>query len=182
MLKLAPTRHQVAIHGRVTDSQTGRSIQGAEVTINGPAKATRQAAADGHFHVLDLPAGEYTLTASLPGAGSRYGTAQSQAAIAWNGNGIQAPVVVNLALPPTTVKGHILTPAPENPAPVVLAEVRVKGSGERAFTDGEGRYLLAGIEIGRRTLLVTARGHAPPEPATVQLENAGDEKIVNFTL
>ncbi len=96
--------HHVAIAGRVSDRQTGKPVPGARVTITGPADFTARlalqaqqhgdrwermaerpdrtrAAADGHFHFIDLPAGSYALTAALPAAGSRYGEVAIEVAV-----------------------------------------------------------------------------------------------------
>ena len=93
---LETVRHQVAIAGRVTDGQTAHWL-GAALSDHGRARRVHDlaehactpvragvgepdrayqalTAIDGHFHFLDLPDGQYTLTASLPGYGSRYGT------------------------------------------------------------------------------------------------------------
>ena len=104
-LQVEATRHQVAIYGQVTDKQTGRAIEGSRVTITAaPAVYTRwrdlrllanpserpdvtRTAADGHFHYLDLPDGQYTLVASLPAAGSRYGTVRAEVTITRDAEG-----------------------------------------------------------------------------------------------
>ena len=125
---------------------------------------------DGHFHFLDLPDGQYTLEASLPGSGTRFGTAQAQATVE-RAQGKIAMAAADIALPPTTLKGRI-TSQNQN-KPVFMAQVRVKGSGESAFTDSNGCYLLAGLEAGNRTLLVSATGYQPLAPQTVQLSAAG---------
>jgi hypothetical protein len=88
-------------------------------------------------------------------------------------------VTANLALPPTTVKGQI---ADQDTAdPVFMAEVRVQGSGERAFSNAQGDYLLTGLETGIRTVQVTAQGYQGTSQA-VTLEQAGTEQPVHFAL
>ncbi|MBW2121691.1 MAG: hypothetical protein JRH07_07580, partial [Deltaproteobacteria bacterium] len=93
-------RHVVAIAGRVIDGQTGRAVRGGQVVIShGPetfmawlaARAKERGSpwasmaerpdrtrteADDHIQFMDLPEGDYTLAASLPGALGRYGTAR----------------------------------------------------------------------------------------------------------
>jgi hypothetical protein len=139
-------------------------------------------AADGIFYFLDLPDGAYTLTASLSGSGSRYGAAQVTTAVS-SPNGAIDLATADMALPPTTLRGQITGPSLDDGAsePVFMAEVRVKGSGERAFSDSDGQYLLAGLEVGERTISVSARGYATTEK-TVQLDQAGTEQFLNFTL
>lgn len=172
------TRHRIALFGRVTDAQAGKPLPGArvEITQGPPELAARlallarqaegrweslaerpdrtQAALDGHFHFLDLPAGSYTLTASLPATGSRYGTVTGQAALTAGPQGTSR-AAVDLALPATTVQGHVTNP---QGAPLALAQVGLRGGAERALTDAQGGYRLSGLETGQRTLVVSARG------------------------
>lgn len=195
-------RHQVAIVGRVTDARTARAIGGAQVRITAaPAAftewlATRakqygtqwagmverpdqtRTSADGHFHFLDLPDGQYTLTASLPGSGSRYGTAQAQVTVSRDPQGNITMAAADIALPPTTLKGRV---SRADASPVVLAEVRVKGSGERALSDGQGQYLLTGVETGNRTVLVSAQGFQPAS-RTALLSDAGSVKTADVVM
>ena len=198
-------RHAVAIAGRVTDAQTGRAIGRAQVSItDGPlafnewlANYAKQygdkweimmerpdqirTAADGHFHFMDLPDGQYTLRASLPGSGTRYGTTQQVATVSRNAQGNITMAIADIALPSTTLKGRV---AKQNNDPVVMAGVRVKRSGERAFSDGEGRYLLTALEASEeqeRTLLVSAQGYQQVSQ-NVLLDHAGVEKTLDFVL
>ena len=180
-LKLELPRRQVAIAGRVTDAQTEKAIARARVEItDGPpvfeerlALKARQhgnrwtvmaerpdrihTAADGHFHFLDLPDGDYTLVASLPASGTRYGTAQTTVTLSSEMIDEQRDITMataDIALPPPSLKGKITEQGSDNP--VVMAEVRVQGSGERTFTDGQGEYLLTGLEVG------SAPSRSPP--------------------
>ena len=195
-------RHAVAIAGRVTDAQTGRAIGRARVSItDGPlafnewlANYAKQygdrwetmmerpdqirTAADGHFHFMDLPDGQYTLRASLPGSGTRYGTTQKAVTVSRDAQGSITIAVADVALPPTTLKGRI---AKQNNDPVVMAEVRVKGSGERVFSDGEAQYLLAGLETGERTVTVSAQGYQRASQ-TSDISQPGTVQTLNFAL
>ncbi len=196
-------RHQVAITGSVTDAQTGKAIDKAQIEItDGPSEfldfvAARskqygtqwesmverldrtRTAADGHFHFMDLPDGEYTLTASLPGSGSRYGTAENSATVTRDADGNINRTAVEIPLPPTALKGRITEQGTTDP--VVMAEVRLKGSGERTFSNSEGRYLLAGLETGERTVLVSAQGYQPTSQAAL-FNQAGTEQTLHFVL
>jgi Carboxypeptidase regulatory-like domain len=140
--------------------------------------ARSRTAADGHYHFLDLANGTYTLQAALPAAGSRYGTAQAPATVTRDGTGKIKLVAADLALPPTTLKGQVTG---QGAGALVMAEVRVLGSGERAFTDAQGRYVLSGIETGDRKIAVAARGFQQITP-TVTLGPAGAEVTRDFTL
>jgi hypothetical protein len=180
MFKIEATRHQVAIAGSVTDAKTGRAIAGAVVILKSAAQvviACEATGADGHFHFLDLADGQYALAATLEAAGTRYGKATKMATVARDGGRIKL-ATADMVLPPTTVKGAITG---SGAAPVSLAEVRVQGSGERTFSDTDGHYLLTGLEVGSRILLVSARGYDPARAAAV-LAEAGAEYVVDVTL
>lgn len=155
---------------------------------------------DGIFYFLDLPDGKYELSACIadldklfrnlpegkkklrapvPGYGTRFGVAQETATVAHDGQGNQRVAFVNLMLPSTAVKGKVTGPG--HKAGVVLAEVRVKGSGERTFTDAQGQYTVAGIEPGKRVLQVSAQGYrAESQPVT--LGAPGTSQTLNFSL
>ena len=198
-------RHAVAVSGRVSNSQTGKAVGGAAVAISeAPAEFTAwletrakqfgarwqgmlerpdrtRTAGDGHFHFMDLPDGDYTLVVSLPGSGSRYGLAEEAFTVTRGGAGNIIMATVNIQLPPTTLKGTITTVTAEGPVPVVLAEVSVAGSGEKTFSDEQGRYLLSGLENGLRTVLISANGYQPVSQA-VGFVAAGVEEIVDLVL
>jgi hypothetical protein len=195
-------RHQVAIAGSVRDGKTGKPIAGARVEMTvmpvqlerwlvlharchgaaWPAMSERldrtRTAADGHFHFVDLPDGDYTLTASLPAAGSRYGAAGLSLEVTRDSNGNLIPVTADMVLPPTTLSGTI-TAGNEND-PVVMAEVQIQGSGERTFSNSDGSYVLSGLEQGERSLVVSARDYATATQQVVL--SAGDEVITNLIL
>lgn len=195
-------RHRAVISGRVTDAGTGKPLPGArvEITAGPPAFTGRlallakqhgdrwetmaerpdrtRAAADGFFRYLDLPAGQYTLSASLPGAGSRYGTVSAQVTLTVDGQGNISLETANLALPATTVKGRVSDPSD---TAVQMAEVRVQGSGERTWSDADGNYVLSGVEAGSRKLTIAARGFQS-KSETVALGQPGAVAIRDVTL
>ena len=195
-------RHLVAIAGRVIDAQTGKPIGGARVKITaGPSAFTSwlatgakqhgtrwdvmeerpdqtRSAGDGHFHFMDLPDGAYTLTATHPESGSRFGEAGGATTVSRDAEGHISPGTVEIHLPATTVKGLITG---QDDAPVVMAEVRMMGSGERVFTDGQGRYLLTRLEAGARRVEVTAGGYQKAS-RTAGLIEAGAVLILDVSL
>jgi len=195
-------RHRAAIAGRVKDAQTGQPLPGAriEITAGPPAFTGRlvllaqqhgsrwetmaerpdrtRAAADGFFRFLDLPAGQYTLTGSLPGSGTRYGTATAQVTLTADGQGNVSLGTVDLTLPVTTIQGRVSDAAD---AAIRLAEVRVEGSGERAWSDAQGKYVLSGVEVGARKLTVSARGFET-KSETVTLGQPGNVVTRDVTL
>ncbi|WP_198525149.1 MSCRAMM family protein [Kamptonema formosum] len=185
---LQPVRRQVAIYGKVSDAQTGLPIQGALVEMEKIPETFKKwlalrsiqygsdwdkmterpdrirTAADGYFHFLDLPDGEYTLKASLPGAGTRYGTAQVTVTVRREEGGKIARNSADMALPPTAIKGHI---AAGDKSAVFMAKIQIEGSAEPAFSDSKGNYLLSGLEAGKQgakrtvNLRVSASGCQP---------------------
>lgn len=203
--KVTLVAHQVAIAGQVTDARTGKTIAGALVELTAaPAAFTRWLAlqkkqygtqwqamierldrtptrADGFFHFRDLPVGTYTLKASLPDQGTRYGTAQAAVTVALDASSKPIPVTTALTLVPTTLTGTISVQAGNETLPVFMAQVQVKGSGESTFSDRQGNYWLTGLEIGNRTVQVVFKGYQA-NPATVALGPAGVEQSLSFTL
>jgi hypothetical protein len=197
------TRHRVAIAGRVLDAATGKPVAAAAVSITTMPEAFERKLAlaslahgnrwdalkqrpdrtstrdDGLFYFLDLPDGAYGLTASLPGQGNRYGTAQEPATVARDKQGDTRIAFVNLTLQATGVTGKIT--AAGQKSGVMLAEVRVRGSGERTFSDVQGQYLLAGVEPGKRTILVSAQGYKA-KSQSISIPSPGALPTVNFTL
>ncbi len=179
MATLEHIRHQVAIAGRVADAQTGASLAGALVTLaNAPSQPPTLTAPDGRFHFLDLPDGTYTVAASLPGSGTRYGAAQATVTVARDAQGNIKLAAADIALPSTTVKGQITG---QGNAPVMMAQVRVKGSGETSFSDAQGNYVLTAVEAGNRTIVVTAQGYQAATQ-TVQITQPGSVQTLNAAL
>ena len=193
-------RHRVAIAGRVLDGATGKPVAGAVVSMTAMPSAFQERLAtgfstrddgdrvrldgtctrrDGLFYFLDLPDGKYTLGAAMPTMSSRYGAAQASSHVSRDGQGSLKTSFVTLTLLRTVVKGKIVGSAHKNG--VAMAEVRVKGSGEHTYSDAQGQYAVAGIEAGKRVLLVSAQGY---QRATqnVTLAEPGIAKTVDFSL
>ncbi|HBE16263.1 MAG TPA: hypothetical protein DEG17_25055 [Cyanobacteria bacterium UBA11149] len=201
-LKLEAKVHQVAIAGQVRDGETSGPIHQARVKIvdmpdslktklalkakqygvnweNLPQRLDQTySAVDGFFHFIDLPEGEYKLAVSLPGSGTRYGEAETTVNISSDGDKIKL-AAADISLPPTAIKGKVINN--DNTA-VVMAKIQVVGSGEYTFSNGEGQYLLIGLETSsqKRTVQVSARGYRLSSQH-VQL-NRGETKIIDFQL
>jgi hypothetical protein len=196
-------RHRVAIAGRVLEAGTDKAVADAVVSMTTMPSAFAKKLAiaslaygsrwdalpdrpdrtrsrrDGLFYFLDLPDGAYELTASVPGFGARYGTVSQSAAVSRDKQGNTKIVYVTLALQPTTVSGKVTGTGQK--AGVFMAEVRVKGSGERTYSGAQGQYILAGIEPGVRTIEVSAQGYkAKSQPVTIP--SPGAVHSVNFNL
>ena len=199
-------RHQAAIAGRVTNSQTGEQIGNALVEIiDGPAEfndwltlkkirygerwayiserpGQTRTSANGHFHFLNLPSGEYTLRASIASLGKRYAIASTTTTVVRDTNGKVTLGNADMELVPTTIKGHITGPDGQGETKdILMAEVRIKRSGERAFSNEQGRYLLTAIEPGIREIAVSARGYETVTQS-VALNEPGAEAEVNVAL
>jgi hypothetical protein len=206
--KLTEVRRQVAIAGRVIDGDTRKPLAGALVNLVGelpPAMrrllATKErqygarwndmterpdralTAADGLFYFMDLPDGNYTIAVSLAGAGKRYGSGQGSAVVSrdaqHNVRRDFPKMFLEIALRATSVQGKVNDST--RGGGVAMAEVRVQGSGEHAFSDSIGRYVLAAIEPGKRTLVVTAQGY-PRVKQEVTIAGPGESVTHNFKL
>lgn len=195
-------RHRAVLAGRVIEAPGGKPVAGARVEITAAppdftarlalqakaagsrwaAQAERpdrtRTASDGHFHFLDLPAGDYTLTASLPGQGSRYGTASAPVTLNADSLGNVGLETVDLALPATTVHGKVVDGDGDA---VPMAELRLRGSSENTYSNGQGRYALSRLEAGSRELVISAQGFAR-QTKTVVLGQAGADVEVEITM
>lgn len=193
MTPTAVLRHRVAAAGRVIDAITSKPIGGAQVAVVEMPKALVQKFAfsgrsitslktltreDGSFYFLDLPDGKYTLEASLPSAGKRYGTVKLKANVKRDDKGDNIVDYPSFALQPTAIKGRITVGAK---TALMMAEVQIKGSGESRFSSASGDYLLAGIEPGERTIRVFAQGYRSAMETAV-LISPGEVKTLNFQL
>jgi Carboxypeptidase regulatory-like domain len=203
VLKVVEVRHRVSIAGWVTDAGAQKPLGGVAVNIVEmppafksvlrtkamqygsrwramPERPDRtRTAPDGLFYFLDLPDGKYTIAASLVRFGKRYGAAQCSAAVSRVAKGGPKVAYVQMGLRPTTVEGKVTGSA--HKTGVIMAEIRVKGSGERVFTDAQGQYVLAGVEPGKRTILAVAQGYRPAaKPVTI--EQPGGLATLNFAL
>lgn len=201
MIRWQTVRHVVAIFGRVVDATTKKPVPGALVAIQDkpavfdkklqlasmqygdrwatmmerPDRTTTRN--DGQFYFMDLPDGQYKLSAAHPSAGRRYGRAEQTVQVSQDGK--KKKVGVELALAPTTVKGKIAGPGQK--AGVAMAEVRVKGSGERTFSDVQGQYSLSGLEPGKRTVTVVAQGYGIASQA-INVPEPGALETLDFKL
>lgn len=193
-------RHRATLAGTV--KADGKPVPGARVEItSGPAafadrlalqaqaagprwaaQAERpdrtRTAPGGHFHFLDLPAGDYTLRVSLPREGSRYGTAAANVTLVADSQGNAVLQTADLTLPSTTVRGKVLDPGGKA---VPLAELRLRGSADRTYSNGKGEYALSHLEAGSRELVVAARGFQT-QTKTVVLAQAGAVVDLDITL
>lgn len=199
-------RHQVAISGKIMGSSNGKGLGGVRVSIvDGPSEfmdtlVIKQALsgaawaslskrpdrvmteADGHFHFMDLPDGDYTLSGAFPSRSSRYGTVQQIVSVARAPDGHILMAQADMTLPASMIRGKVTRQG--SGTAVVMAEVRVQGSGEYTHTDENGDYRLGGVECSAtlsRSLIVSARGYQDTN-LSVLLATPGEEQVLNVTL
>jgi Carboxypeptidase regulatory-like domain len=204
MLDRELIRHQVAIAGRVTNAQTKRAIANAEVIIiKAPSAFTDWlklkslqygdrwnfmverpdrtiTANDGYFHFLDLPEGEYSLTASVPNTARRYGKAMLTVTVPDKVEGKIMMTAADMAVPTTVLQGKIVN---QNEEPILMAEVRF-GYTESTFSNDRGQYSLSAIEASKieRMVMVSAQGYQPTSQSIV-INQPGDlQPPLNFVL
>jgi len=171
--------HRVAIAGRVINAQTQQAITNAQVTFSEMPDKYRSilklkamqygveswekirpdrtySDQKGYYFFRDLPAGDYRLVDSLPNTGTRYGSA-NQTVTSAGDSGKTGVIHIDLCLSPTGVQGKIT--APENEK--FIAKVRIQGQNEYALTNGDGEYLLTGVEASSQevTLVISASGY-----------------------
>lgn len=187
--------HRPAIVGQVLDGGTGAPLSGVKLQLTSmPESFTKRLALkglqygtkwethpqrpdrllsrpDGSFCFTDLPSGSYTVTASLPEKGTRYGTvsvvASVDSGVDSSADASALPTMLILRLPPTGVQGLVSQQLDGELDPIPLARLQIQGSGEGVASDPDGNFSLYGIEPGARTLLASARGFQPLSIAVV---------------
>jgi hypothetical protein len=133
---------------------------------------------NGLFYFLDLPDGTYEVRAFLPGSGTRRGAAKKQVKVSRDDQGNIRMEFLDLPLTATSIRGTVNGPGKDR---VMLAQVRLKGSGEQTFTDRDGRFFFSEVEAGNRTVQVVAQGYKPASKV-VRVSSAGTEHHVDFVL
>jgi hypothetical protein len=149
---------------------------------------TARTRTNGLFFFLDLPEGDYGLVGFLPRQGvplrnsapadgdardlferigdKRYGKGEFKASVSYEPDVPVEPdererpkKLAVFRLPPTGIRGRVVSSVDQSA--VVMAQVRVKGSGESAFTDERGQYAILRMwpDHKNRDLQVRARGY-----------------------
>jgi hypothetical protein len=169
MLSIDRITHRAALIGRVIDKLTQRAVPNVIVEIiaapdaykarlatlrqGRPGATPDRLATDGNgaFRWLDLPAGAYTLRASLPEP--RYAAATVTASVI-----ADQPASAALALAPTTITGTVSADRPAGP--LAMVRVRMRDSGEVTFTAADGSFTLSPVEPGTaRVVELSAQGY-----------------------
>jgi hypothetical protein len=103
--------------------------------------------------------------------------AQSVVTVSMGASGHLSMTTVVLSVPGTALEGIVTAQGRALP----MAMVQVQGSGERCFSNGEGKYRLIGLEVGSRTVIASAQGYKK-RSLTVVLDQAGALYTANFEL
>ena len=182
-------RHRVSVAGRVTDGYTGRPIGGALVQLareDGFSQST-SSAPDGLFSFLELKAGEYLVAVMLPSMGGRYAKTFRELAIADfpedSKFSFSSLPFLTIPLQPWVIRGKVSEKGQNG---ISMAEVVVKGSGEKCFSKANGEYEIVAVEPpkpgGSRTVQVFAKGYKA-EPQRVEIDtDTKSFKPLNFEL
>ena len=171
--------HRAAIAGHITDPILGNRIPEVVVEVVGENLST-VTGSDGFYYFLDLPAGQYELSAAAPQLGTRYGTANvTNVTVAddIDGRPIFDPTA-NLQLSPTRLVGEVRRSA-DNQV-IAQATVKLRGSEARTVTNDLGQYILSGLQQGNPTVQVSAPGFATAIQ-TVTL-TTGEATTADFSL
>lgn len=175
-------RHQVAVHGSVVDAKTRRPIPSALIGITGEKSGVKLQTRTNHeglYYFLDVPDGRYKLDVTVPAQGARSGVETQRVRVSRDAEGNVQRVKADVAINMTAVVGKVLSGSAREG--VWLAEVSVKGSGERTFTNRKGEYSLWGIEPGKRRIEAVAPG-LKSETKQVSIGEPGSSETVDFHL
>jgi hypothetical protein len=156
-LSVDPITHRAALVGHVLDKLDRRPLPEVTVEIidapaayqarlatlrqGRPSARPDRLVTDRHglFRWLDLPAGTYTLRASL--SGTRYAIATTTASVVAN-----TAASVEVLLAPTAVTGAVSADSPAGP--LAMVRVRMLDSGEVTFSAADGSFTLSPLEPG----------------------------------
>jgi len=147
-----PTPNSTAeIFGKVVDANGSAAIAQAEIRLV-EINATNQSKADGTFRFAALDPAELTLQISAAG----YHSVQTTLLVPANTR-IDLGLLRLTQVPPTDslIVGQVIDA--EYKTPLVGASVSVQN--KTVLTDADGRYRVAGVEVGQSTLSVDAVGY-----------------------
>jgi hypothetical protein len=192
VIELLPdVRRRVSVAGFITDAYTGRAIYGALVRLerDGVLEKDTRSAPDGLYYFLNLRTGRWRMRVTLPSMGFRYREVNHDFVFEPS---THAPAFINIPLEPFVIRGRVSAKGENG---IAMAEVIVKGSGEKCFSDTNGRYAIVAVEPAKeghtRLVQVFAKGykaiHRPAEmdaamrefkPLDFELERAVSKPVV----
>jgi hypothetical protein len=176
---------RVVAAGQVQDEYTSRSIPGALVRTmrDGKLIAQTRTSADGLFYFTDLRDGAYDLIVTCPAKTTRYLPSRTTIEVSRNARNPVFPLP-RIGLRPFVISGRITEKGANTP--VAMALVMLPGSGERAFSDAEGKYELVAVEPTKagkgRPVVASANGFGPSTLRAEMDDSASSFKPLNFIL
>ena len=169
-LRINPARCEPTgtISGRVTDANTGLGIADATVAAKGPSEKSNTTDAEGYYILSNMPAGDYTVTATASGYASE---SKNATVYFW----VNTPVNFNLHM--LSIIGRVydaLTPD------AGIAQANVTADSYTTLTNSTGHYQLVDMPAGNYTVTATAPGYASQSnSATV---SPGEPTILDFAM
>lgn len=160
------TRRRVSLAGCVVSGHTSqlvekpanRVIAGALIRLSreGLPEQVTESASDGVFHFLKLREGRWQMSVTLPSRGLRYSEVHREVVI---DDSAEQVLFLTVPLQPFVIQGRVSEKGQNG---LCMAEVRVKGSGEKCLSNRSGRYEIVGVEPvpprHTRLVQVSARG------------------------
>ena len=159
-----------SVRGTVKDSEN-QPVQRATVVVNTTNLRT-ETDPQGSYQISNVPAGEWTITASKNGY-----TPESKLVYVEAGQ----TVTVNFTLAPVTSTGTVRGTVRDNNAkPIQDATVAVQGTELQTTTNSDGQYEITNVPAGQRTIIASKSGYVS-ESKAVNVE-AGQVVTVDFQL
>lgn len=149
------------IRGTILDGKTGQPLDGVSINVTGAAVASATTDAQGSFAISGLPAGDFTITASLTGYQSVAGTVTLPA----NAVATFSPLLFPEEPPPDPnsagVKGFVLDAGSNLPLPGVAITL-VVGTDTRLLTSAaDGSFAAGNLTVSTATLAFGLAGYDP---------------------
>ncbi|MDQ7826135.1 MAG: carboxypeptidase regulatory-like domain-containing protein [Candidatus Eremiobacteraeota bacterium] len=146
-IRMTPFWDTGEVTGVVTDSQSGSPLENAKVAIGATSVLTD---GRGYFELDGIIAGTRTIIASKAGYAGYTGSVAVQGSAATS---------CNFSMTPYPSAGSVSGTVTDSVTQRPVEDATVSIEATKAYTDSEGRYRLAGIAIGSRTIRVVKTGY-----------------------
>lgn len=161
-----------SIAGLVSD-ESGDSLPGVTITLNGSQSVTTQTGADGRYSFDRLPtSGVYTVTPSQV----HYTFAVAQQIVTTPNGNRTADFAATLNRHAITV---LVTDAGGNALPGVTVSL-FSGSGATGLTDSAGRFVFQGVPAGASYTIVPEKQNYAFTPANILIAELGSNQTLSF--
>lgn len=158
--------------GTVTRADNGLPVPGARVSVTGMSgSATTDA--DGRYQLSNVPTGDVEIRAAAPD----FATASVSGNVTAGNILVFSPALELLSAVQVTVEGMITDRETGQPLAGVSVDVASLGGNFTATTDSTGRYRLAGLQPGPRTLSASLAGYQTATGSTTAAKNV----VINFS-